>query len=309
MNYDKILDNIFWKDKIWNRSASCIMKNRTYSNIKNYLINRYEDSTCWKESIYRIHFNIEHRPVCPYCGNEVAFIGKQKLPFAKYCSTSCRAKDVSVHYFVNGQREYNIKHYGVASNFSIPKCQEVRKQHIIEQYGSLRAFHLACFEKANATCEKIYGMPFIEIRYSEENLRKTKENGELPKTKSRCEDRTYKRLLKLYPDTLREYIDFDRYPFKCDFYVPSKDLFIECNFHPSHGPHPWTDSESDNYLLDSLNEIYGEKNMLTWTTRDPLKREIAKENNLNYVEFWTEREAAEWIRKKRLDIAIQPPTS
>lgn len=31
-----------------------------------------------------------------------------------------------------------------------------------------------------------------------------------------------------YPDTIYQYKE-KRYPFKCDFYIPSKDLFIEYN--------------------------------------------------------------------------------
>ena len=28
-----------------------------------------------------------------------------------------------------------------------------------------------------------------------------------------------------------------KYPFNCDFYIKSLDLFIECNFHWTHGSH------------------------------------------------------------------------
>lgn len=35
-------------------------------------------------------------------------------------------------------------------------------------------------------------------------------------------------------DVVRQYRD-PRYPFFCDFYVRSLDLFVECNFHWTHG--------------------------------------------------------------------------
>ena len=31
---------------------------------------------------------------------------------------------------------------------------------------------------------------------------------------------------------------YDRYPFACDFYISSLDLFIECNYHWTHGGKP-----------------------------------------------------------------------
>lgn len=31
----------------------------------------------------------------------------------------------------------------------------------------------------------------------------------------------------------------------------------------------------------------------TWSIKDPLKRKIAKENNLNYIEFWNINEVKE----------------
>ena len=40
-------------------------------------------------------------------------------------------------------------------------------------------------------------------------------------------------------DIIRQYYDKDRYPFNCDFYIKSKDLFIEYQGHPSHGYCPF----------------------------------------------------------------------
>ena len=34
-----------------------------------------------------------------------------------------------------------------------------------------------------------------------------------------------------------------------------------------------------------------------WTITDPLKREIAKKNHLNWIEFWTVEEAKKWIEE------------
>ena len=34
-----------------------------------------------------------------------------------------------------------------------------------------------------------------------------------------------------------------------------------------------------------------------WTINDPLKRNIAKENNLNYLEFFNINELKDWLNK------------
>lgn len=77
-----------------------------------------------------------------------------------------------------------------------------------------------------------------------------------------------------------------RYPFKCDFYIKSRDLFVELNAHWSHGGHWYTDADFDlveNWKLKS--EFY--KNAAeTFSVRDVNKRKTACDNMLNYLVFW-----------------------
>lgn len=35
----------------------------------------------------------------------------------------------------------------------------------------------------------------------------------------------------------------------------------------------------------------------TWTVKDPLKREIAKKNSLNWIEFWNMYQFEKWFEK------------
>ena len=58
-------------------------------------------------------------------------------------------------------------------------------------------------------------------------------------TKSKSEDAFYKSLKITFNDVVRQYYDKERYPFNCDFYIPSIDLFIEYQGHPSHGIEPY----------------------------------------------------------------------
>ena len=81
----------------------------------------------------------------------------------------------------------------------------------------------------------------------------------------------------------------ERYPFVCDFYFPDKDLFVEIQGSWTHGGKPFnpeTDLTIVQEWLDKNSKYY--KNAIeTWTIRDVKKREIAKKNNLNYLEIFS----------------------
>lgn len=108
---------------------------------------------------------------------------------------------------------------------------------------------------------------------------------------SKPEMRMFDRLCDIFgvDDIERQYRD-ERYPFQCDFYVKSRDLFIELNATWTHGGH-WYDAENDNdvarlaewRLKDSA---YYDNAAMTWSVRDVEKRQTAKKNDLNYVTFW-----------------------
>ena len=84
----------------------------------------------------------------------------------------------------------------------------------------------------------------------------------------------------------------DDYPFACDFYLPDKDLYIEINAHWTHGGHPFDSTNKDDLLLIEQwklkNTKFYDNAIETWTVRDVLKRETAKNNKLNYLEVFTE---------------------
>jgi len=67
-----------------------------------------------------------------------------------------------------------------------------------------------------------------------------------------------------------------RYPFACDFYIKSLDLFIECNFHWTHGFH-WFD-ETNTTDIKKLqkwkdkNTKYYHIAISVWTKSDLRKR-------------------------------------
>lgn len=97
-------------------------------------------------------------------------------------------------------------------------------------------------------------------------------------------------------DIERQYNDPDRYPFDCDFYIKSLDLFIELNFSWTHGQHKFLSEAADTQILaqwkiKAETSQYYKNAIETWTVRDIKKFEAAERNNLKYLVFYTEDEA------------------
>ena len=98
-------------------------------------------------------------------------------------------------------------------------------------------------------------------------------------------------------DVIVHYEGDARYPFVCDFYIKSRDLFVELNGFVTHGRHFFDENSNvDRYRLFVLQEklrSYRNKGpskykamIDTWTVSDVEKRRVAKLNSLNYVVFW-----------------------
>ena len=119
---------------------------------------------------------------------------------------------------------------------------------------------------------------------------------------SKCEEVAYKLLCDKYGSDNVEwsYNKDDRYPFHCDFYVKSEDLFIELNIFPTHYKEPFDENNAEH--LELLERIktnpcnWIEKDMINvWANSDIKKFNIAKSNNLNYLMFYSMEEFYKWI--------------
>ena len=114
-----------------------------------------------------------------------------------------------------------------------------------------------------------------------------KENGTYGK--STPEENYYIYLIDKYgeDDVIRQYRD-DRYPFDCDFYIPSEDLFIEINKHWTHGGKPFDEldlndiSKLEDWQERAKTSRFYKNAIYVWTNLDVRKQKCAKENNLNY---------------------------
>lgn len=172
-----------------------------------------------------------------------------------------------------------IKKYGVSSSLLIPSVRE-------KQIESIRS--------------DAYKKKRSEISSSDEfqtkAWNKKIENGTA--NTSSYEEKFYEFLCEKLGanDIVRNY-RCDRYPYRCDFYIKSKDMFIELNIHWSHGGHEFdckNQQDLDKLKLwsNKLNQHkkqYGTA-ITVWTVKDKEKIKTAKQNNLNYIVLWNRKD-------------------
>lgn len=118
-----------------------------------------------------------------------------------------------------------------------------------------------------------------------EAIEKSKRTKLLRETykKSKAEDKMFKELCMFLDknDIVRGHID-ERYPFNCDFYIKSKDLFIEYQGHQTHGLAPYDETNKE-HLEYSERLLKSGYDLSTFTVRDPNKLKIAKQNNIKLL--------------------------
>lgn len=246
-------------------------KHKSYHNIYNYLKHRYndipDDMFSIREVILRIKYNIEKRPICPHCKCPVTFIGKRKYMYSDFCSYSCRSSEINVKFWRDAIKDYRFGPEQIA--------------------------------KRERTCMKKYGVKStFQLKLVKEKVYNTKQHNKTYK-KSKQEDETYFKLISLFgiSDVKRQYKS-EQYPFACDFYVKSLDLYIECNYHWTHGTHPFDiNNKEDKIEYEKLLKGNVKKYSVTldvWCNRDVKKLEYAKKNNLNYLTFYSPKEFNDW---------------
>lgn len=122
--------------------------------------------------------------------------------------------------------------------------------------------------------------------------------------KSKSEDECYELLCRYFgqDDVERCYKSKD-YPFNCDFYVKSFDLYIEYNGTWTHGFHDFNPDDPNDVKrlamlkqkVDDSGSKYYKSAIYVWTDLDPRKRRAAEDKNLNFMTFWTPRELESWL--------------
>ena len=150
-------------------STHYIRNKDKYPNITNYIINRYKDSKTFRESLDRMKFGIEKRPVCKYCGNNVKYKGLGV--YQTYCCRKCSWIDTE-----EKRKETWLEKYGFDNPAKSEKVKEKGRQTCLNKYGVINAgWAPEIREKIKKTNQKRYGvdMPL----QSKEILDKTKETS------------------------------------------------------------------------------------------------------------------------------------
>ena len=155
----------------------------------------------------------------------------------------------------------------------------------------LEADYAARHKKSVKTNLKKYGTknPMQNAAVLAKNIETKRKNGTLHSSKPEQD------LFELLKDHFGEdnvkihYCDDNRYPWVCDFYIPSRDMFIELNAYWTHGNHWFNGTDEDKRIIVGWKEKYSKYYQYAvdvWTKRDVKKRETARNNGLNYVVFW-----------------------
>lgn len=228
--HDSLIIRILIKDdKILTNSIRKINKGK-YPNILEYLNSRYDDSDCMTETIRRIKYKLEERPVCKWCGGHVSFNGYHKgsMHYSACCCSSCHAK-----YTKDKRFETNIKKYG-RKNFG---SAEKVKEYWISHYGvdnpaktdfvkkkmretNLRKYGFNCSskseivkEKTKQTCLKRYGVEYAgQIEEAKEKSKKT------------CLEKYGSEYYIGSKDCLEKTIKFSKQNYNVDWFTKSEEI-------------------------------------------------------------------------------------
>ena len=255
-------------------------KHRTISEgVKNIAIKKMQDS-CMRK--YGVKNYVE----------TAEFSNKSKATCMYKYGVDNVSKDENIK---NKKIETCQKHFGVDHPFQSKTVMEKAAQTCIERYGVDNVV------KLDINKQKTHSL--------EANLKRTQTKTKNKSFKtSKPEEQCYNLLLAKYPDCKRQYSS-DVYSYNCDFYIPSKDLYIEYNGSHYHHYHPY-DSTNENDV-NELNNLIERSNKLkqnnpnkknqydyiiyTWTQLDVNKRNLAKTNKLNFIEFWNINEVKKWL--------------
>lgn len=241
---------------------------------------------------------------CPYCSGNVRMTKEEFICRASkvhgnkydYSEIDYKNNRTKVKIICPEHGPFYVSPWSHLNGHECPECGKLKqKQTIKEKYGVEHYSQTDEFkEKYKETCLRKYGVNnYAETQECIDKIRNSKrENNTF--SSSAPEDKAHEILLNLFgeDDVERHYNKDVRYPFACDFYIKSLDLFIELNLNWTHGPH-WFDKNNPDDIerLEKLqekasNSHYYENAVDVWIVKDVIKKETAEKNNLNYLAFW-----------------------
>lgn len=186
----------------------------------------------------------------------------------------------------NRIKETNLDKHGVESTNSLESKKQKIRQTLLDKYGVNNAALIEEGIHKRKQKQKQTNKKIIETKRNNHSF-----------NKSNPEDGIYKLLCKTFVVN-RQYSSVD-YPFACDFYLPEIDLYIEYNGTWTHGGFPFENNKTcleqlERWQVKAKDSEFYKNAIETWTTRDVTKRQTAKNNKLNWIEFFGVKEFMEW---------------
>lgn len=223
--------------------------------------------------------------------------GKAKLH--EIMSSDEMQEKIALGYF----QKYGVEHYmkteegrEKARQYLTEERRRKIRQSMYEKYGVYSFLESDVFQQSIAL-------------YQKKAWHTKHRNGTFSSSKP---ERTMESLLKdvFGAENVLSQYTCERYPFHCDFYIKSLDLFIELNGTWTHGGHFFDENNQvDIMILNEWKQRASEKGSRyyhvaidTWTRRDLLKLQTAVDNNLNYLVFWDSNleDFRDWLRSQSL---------
>lgn len=133
--------------------------------------------------------------------------------------------------------------------------------------------------RRSESCKKTWSNPeLIEQRNEKTKQNRLKNIDRFCRTNA--EQKMYDVLVVKYSDLQYDVKVDERYPFFCDFYIPSIDTFIELQAHPSHGRLPLECLTADEYTA------YPARFVDVFARRDIEKRDCANRNQMHLIRIY-----------------------
>lgn len=336
--YKLFVDNKGNKTNNWRRLIFGVKSNK-WSTLKNYILDSV-DSHQYGEFFYLLTHQWKVS-TCANCGNELKYNNGYKTYCCRKCARACQhtetqasntrkqhIKELDDYVTINKDNlsNYDNKYMSkLCVNNKLTKYYISIGSSINKKYANIRYWLNNRIPWANSWSETIYcvlnnivNIPKCKVcgnnaislwhttlstEQKQNKLEKEYETKHINGTfnTSKMENMIGDYIMSKFPDMKRQYKSA-AYPFLCDYYIPSLDIYIEYQGSWTHGGHPFDTQENDNTILkmwQNKHTKYYDNAIHTWTIRDVEKRETAKKNNIKYYELWSDGTNNEFEKHKK----------
>ena len=269
----------------------------------------------FKQKLWHFLKDIYIIPKCKICGKSVNFeTRKNQWGYHIYCSGDCAMHDESIKQKMYNTKEllYGDKNYNNTEKqiITLSKRTDDEIKQITEKAKETRLlknngkyFSNESINKIKETTYSRYGVDsftqtkmFRDLISSHQEEIQNKQYKTKKKNNSFNSSKIENELEKYFIENNINYIPqyrSDAYPFACDFYFPDSNYYVEIQGSWTHGRHPFDINNADDIKIlnewksKSKESKFYKKSIYVWTEHDVKKRNIAEENELNYLEIFS----------------------